>query len=178
MRILNVAVTNKIIIEDKKFIPTDVGIETTDKLQEFFESFINVKYTANMEKDLDLIALNEMDRNEYLHRTYDDFEKLFGVAIASFRRVDMLIDEDCPKCGSKLRISRGKFGEFISCSNYPNCDYKRNKDPIIPENAKKCPDCKDGYLVVKKGKFGNFLGCTCYPNCTHIERIIIKSKSE
>jgi len=162
--------------ENRYLKPTEISLLVNDKLQEFFESFINIKYTANMEKDLDLIALNEMDKNSYLHRTYDDFEKLFGVAIASFRRVDMLIDETCPKCGSQLRISRGKYGEFISCSNYPNCDYKRNKELVIPENAKKCPKCKDGYLIVKKGKYGNFLGCTGYPTCNHIEKIITKSK--
>jgi DNA topoisomerase-1 len=202
--------SNYVTTEKKYLKPTDISLMVNDKLQEFFESFINVKYTANMEKDLDRIALNEMNKTEYLTRTYDDFKGLYDVASVEFKQNIDLLDEECPHCGSKLRlvhgkngdfkacsnypncnfiknedrevleekcphcgsnlrVIKGKFGEFISCTNYPLCNFRKNKI-TIPENAKKCPDCADGYLIVKKSQYGTFLGCTNYPNCRHMER--------
>jgi len=81
--------------------------------------------------------------------------------------------EICPDCGSELVIKRGKSGAFLSCSNYPNCQYTRSvvehervEETILP--GSECPLC-GSLLAVKQGRYGMFIGCTNYPQCHHIE---------
>ncbi|NLL01655.1 MAG: type I DNA topoisomerase [Mollicutes bacterium] len=152
-------------IIDKKFHPTEIGIETTDKLQEFFANIINVSYTANMETELDDIAENKINNIEVLKNFYEDFEPLVKKAFDEMeKKTPELTGEKCPECQSDLVIRNGKFGQFIACSNYPKCRYikKESKDP---EEVCKCPKC--GNSVIKKysrkGKI--FYGCSNYPSC-------------
>lgn len=119
-----------VILKDKKFEPTEIGIETTDKLQEFFSGIVNVEYTANMEHDLDEIAEDKMDYKKVLHEFYDEFEPLVEKAFHEMeKKGPEETGENCPECGSPLVIRKGKYGEFVACSNYPNCKYikKRKK---------------------------------------------------
>jgi DNA topoisomerase-1 len=151
---------------DKKFVPTPMGIETTDKLQEFFSDIINVKYTANMETDLDLIAEEKEDNIKVLHEFYDSFEPLVKKAFGEMeKKAAEETGESCPECGSPLVIRKGKFGEFTACSNYPTCKYikKEEKAPL----AEVCTCIKCGHKIVerktKKGKV--FYGCSNFPKC-------------
>ena len=119
-----------VTLEDKKFVPTEVGFETTDKLQEFFSSIVNVKYTANMEKDLDEIAEGNEDYKKMLKDFYDNFAPLVDNAFKNMeKKKPEETGEKCPECGSPLVIRKGKYGEFTACSNYPTCKYikKENK---------------------------------------------------
>ena len=152
-------------LEDKKFFPTEVGIETTDKLQEFFKDIINVKYTANMENDLDLIALDKLDHIKVLKDFYNDFEPLVETAFSKMEKKEAKeTGEVCPKCGNPLVIRRGKYGEFTACSNYPNCKYIKKVQKEVVEVCK-CPNC-NGNLVERKTKRGKiFYGCNNYPKC-------------
>jgi len=150
---------------EKKFVPTEMGIETTDKLQEFFSGIINVEYTANMEKDLDEIAEKKEDNIKVLHDFYDSFEPLVKKAFGEMEKKPAEeTGETCPECGSPLVIRKGKFGEFTACSNYPTCKYIKKEQKEIKEIVK-CPEC-GGMIVEKTSKKGKvFYGCNNYPKC-------------
>ena len=150
---------------EKKFVPTEMGIETTDKLQEFFSGIINVEYTANMEKDLDEIAEKKEDNIKVLHDFYDSFEPLVKKAFGEMEKKPAEeTGETCPECGSPLVIRKGKFGEFTACSNYPTCKYIKKEQKEIKEIVK-CPEC-GGMIVEKTSKRGKvFYGCNNYPKC-------------
>ena len=152
-------------IEDKKFVPTKIGIEVTDKLQEFFSNIINVKYTANMESDLDLIASGEIDNKKVLNDFYSIFDKTLQEAFSNMEKEKPEeTGEMCPNCGNPLVIRKGKYGEFTACSDYPNCKYIKKE--IKEENAIiDCPNC-DGKIVERHSKKGKvFYGCNNFPKC-------------
>lgn len=156
-------------IEDKKFIPTEVGIEITDKLQEFFSHLINVKYTATMETDLDKIAEGEKVRIDVLKEFYNEFSPSVDKAFKEMEKKKAEeTGEICPSCGSPLVKRTGKFGEFIACSNYPKCKYIKKKEKEEKEEKEicLCPKCKKGHLVERKTKTNKiFYGCNNYPKC-------------
>ena len=152
-------------LEDKKFYPTEIGIETTDKLQEFFSNIINVEYTRDMEEDLDKIAEGNKVWNKVLENFYGDFEKLVELAFKDMeKKAPEETGEMCPECGEPLVIRKGKYGEFTACSNYPECKYIKREEKKQVEVAK-CPNC-DGMLIERKTKKGKiFYGCNNFPKC-------------
>lgn len=154
-----------VVVEDKKMIPTEIGIETTDKLQEFFSDIVNVEYTSAMETDLDKIADSEADNVKVLREFYDKFEPCVEEAFDKMEKKEAeKTGETCPECGSDLVIRNGRYGKFTACSNYPTCKYIKKEERVVEELAD-CPKC-DGKIVAKrtrKGKF--FYGCTNYPKC-------------
>ena len=150
---------------EKKFVPTDIGFEITDKLQEFFSHLINVEYTANMETDLDKIAEGNEDYVKVLSKFYTEFEPSVKQAFEAMPKKEAeKTGEDCPECGNPLVIRKGKYGEFTACSNYPKCKYIKQEEQKIIEVCD-CPKC-DGKIVEKKSKRGKiFYGCNNYPKC-------------
>ena len=152
-------------VVDKKFVPTEIGIEVTDKLQESFSDIINVEYTANMETDLDKIA----EGNVNYVKVLDDFYKKFEPSVKeAFEKLEKKepekTGEDCPNCGSPLVIRKGRYGQFTACSNYPTCKYIKQEKKEVLEICK-CPNC-DGMIVEKHSKKGKvFYGCNNYPKC-------------
>lgn len=153
-------------VEDKKFIPTKVGIETSDKLQEGFSDIINVEYTANMENELDEIADAKVDNIELLKTFYNKFEPMVQDAFKNMEKKEAEeTGENCPDCGSPLVIRNGRYGEFVACSNYPNCKYIK-KEEVVEVVICKCPVCGNGNIVEKKSRRGKlFYGCNNYPKC-------------
>ena len=152
-------------IVDKKFIPTEIGIETTDKLQEYFKDIINVEYTKTMEDDLDKIADGELENTKLLSRFYTEFEPKVKEAFANMeKKPPEETGELCPNCSSPLVIKKSKYGEFIACSNYPTCKYIKN-EKNTPKEIMNCPKC-DGKIIEKKTRKGKiFYGCSNYPKC-------------
>ena len=156
-----------VTIKDKKFYPTDTGINVTDKLQEFFSSFINVNYTANMENELDEIADGKLVWYSVLDKFYKDFEPLL---LAAFKNMSKDAPEEtgelCPECGKPLVVRNGKYGKFVACSNYPECKYIKKEDKKIVEICD-CPKC--GHKIIeKRSKRGKkFYGCSNYPKCDY-----------
>ena len=152
-------------VVDKKFVPTEIGIEVTDKLQESFSDIINVEYTANMETDLDKIA----EGNVNYVKVLDDFYKKFEPSVKeAFEKLEKKepekTGEDCPNCGSPLVIRKGRYGQFTACSNYPTCKYIKQEKKEVLEICK-CPNC-DGMIIEKHSKKGKvFYGCNNYPKC-------------
>lgn len=150
---------------EKKFHPTEIGVETTDKLQEFFSNIINVEYTATMEDDLDKIADDNLDNVKVLREFYDEFEPLVKTAFTEMeKKAPKTTGEICPECGSELVIRKGKYGEFTACSNYPECKYIKKEEREIVTICK-CPKC-DGDIIEKTTRRGKiFYGCNRYPKC-------------
>ena len=155
-------------VSEGVLIPTDQGFLTNDKLQDYFKSFINVKYTANMEKELDNIANAKTTKEFALNEFYSDFIKLYDNANEKMEYVSALpTGKTCPVCGGPLVKRKGKYSEFYGCANFPNCNYMEKIEVEVPKNAKQCPNCKEGFLIKKVGKFGAFLGCN--KNCGYTE---------
>ena len=154
-------------IIDKKFHPTEVGIETTDKLQEFFKDIINVDYTREMEDDLDKIADGKLVYTNLLKRFYDEFEPKVKEAFSNMEKKPAEeTGEMCPHCGNPLVIKKSKYGEFVACSNYPECKYIKQPDHEAPKEIMPCPKCHEGMIVEKKSRKGKvFYGCNNYPKC-------------
>lgn len=153
----------------KVFKPTEQGILTDKSLQEYFSSIINVSYTANMEKDLDQIADGQKESEKELQDFYDKFMPLLDEAYENMEKMaPEKTGELCPQCGSELVYRNGRFGRFISCSNYPECKYTKNEqEEQTTEDV--CPNCGSP-MVVKKGRYGTFIACSNYPTCKTIKK--------
>ena len=150
---------------EKKFHPTEIGIETTDKLQEYFKDIINVDYTKEMEDDLDKIADGNLLWTNLLDRFYNEFEPKVKEAFSNMEKKPAEeTGELCPNCGNPLVIKRSRYGEFTACSNYPECKFiKTEKEE--PKEIMDCPTC-GGKIIEKKTRRGKiFYGCNNYPKC-------------
>lgn len=157
-----------VYIEEKRFHPTEVGMEVTDRLQEFFSDVINVKYTAQMEEELDQIADQQIDYLQLLKDFWKKFEPLVSNAFTNMEKAKPKeTGEMCPECGHPLVIRKGRYGEFVACSNFPTCKYIKKEEKPKQEVKKimTCPDC-DGDIIerfTRKGKV--FYGCSNFPKC-------------
>ncbi len=156
---------NYVTLEEKKFKPTEMGIETTDKLQEFFSDLINTDYTRDMETDLDKIALGNLVWNKVLGDFYKLFEPRVKNAFSDMeKKAPVETGETCPECGNPLVIRKGKYGEFTACSNYPECKYIKKEEVKVVEVCD-CPNC-NGKIIERKSRKGKiFYGCNNYPKC-------------
>ena len=154
-----------VTLEEKKFKPTEMGIETTDKLQEFFSDLINTDYTRDMENDLDSVADGKLVWNEVLKKFYDLFEPRVKNAFSDMeKKAPEKTGETCPECGNPLVIRKGKYGAFTACSNYPECKYIKKEEVTVVEVCD-CPNCS-GKIIEKKSRKGKvFYGCNNYPKC-------------
>ena len=154
-------------MKKKKFVPTSIGIETTDKLQEFFKDIINVEYTKNMEDDLDKIADGNLEWSKLLDIFYKEFEPKVQIAFKDMeKKAPEETGEFCPNCNSPLVIKQSRYGKFIACSNYPECKYIKNEKEEKTETIiMHCPKC-EGNIIERKTKRGKiFFGCSNYPKC-------------
>jgi len=154
-----------VVMEDKKFKPTEIGVETTNKLQEFFSDLINVEYTRDMEDELDKIAEGNLVWNSVLEEFYKLFEPRVKDAFADMeKKAPVETGESCPECGSPLVVRKGKYGEFTACSNYPTCKFIKKEEKEVVFIAD-CPEC-GGKIVEKPTRKGKvFYGCDNYPKC-------------
>ena len=160
----------------KVFKPTEQGILTTEKLDQYFSDIINVAYTANMEKELDDIAEGKRKEVPTLRAFYDKFLPLLNTAYDNMEKIEPeKTGEKCPECGGDLVYRTGRFGKFISCSNFPKCRYTRQidnpeKEKPVP-TGKICPEC-GGELLKRKSRYGTyFLGCSNFPTCHYMENL-------
>lgn len=169
--------------KDSRFQPTELGLITTDLLVESFQQIFDVKFTANMEEQLDRVEEGSVDWKNLLREFWNGLEGTLQVAkkeMRNIKREEIETDLECPKDGGKLVIKFGKNGRFIACQNYPKCkftsEFIQEKDGEIKlqgdkKTGENCPTCKDGELIEKKGRFGRFIGCTNYPECRHTSAI-------
>lgn len=161
-----------VTMEKRTFIPTDQGVLTTEQLEQFFGSIINVQYTAEMETILDKIAAGEAVWYEELAKFYDQFAPLIDYARDNMVKIyPKQTDEFCPVCGLPLFIRRGPFGEFTACSGYPHCKFiKKAPKKEVVKTGVICPVCKEGEIVERtsgrgRSKGALFYACDRYPKC-------------
>ncbi|OIP98319.1 type I DNA topoisomerase [candidate division WWE3 bacterium CG09_land_8_20_14_0_10_39_24] len=150
-----------------KLKPTDAGIVVTKLLTDNFSDIVDVNFTANMEDELDDIALAKKNILSVINDFYIPFEALLNKKHTDIDKSNYTIletlDEKCPKCHSPLVVKLGRFGRFISCGAYPKCEYLRS---IVETVGIKCPKCKEGDVIVRRTKKGKiFYGCGNYPKC-------------
>jgi DNA topoisomerase I len=166
-------------LDQKRFMPEDVAEVVTDKLVQHFPDIVDVHFTARMEEELDDIAEGKATRVAVLRDFYVPFSEELALAEEKFERYLEELDELCPKCPTegrepgRLQMRLGRFGKFIGCENFPECDYIRNLDgserPEPELLDERCPEC-DRQLVKKVGRFGPFVGCSGYPDCRYIKK--------
>ncbi len=152
-------------IVEKRFHPTEIGIEITDKLAECFSHIINVEYTANMEEQLDDISEGKLVWYETLDKFYKDFEPALKEAFDKLPKKEaQKTGEVCPDCGNDLVIRKGRYGDFTACSNYPECKHVKQEKKEEKEIVD-CPNC-DGKIIERTSKRGKiFYGCNNFPKC-------------
>lgn len=170
--------------DKKQLMPTDTAEVVNDVLVEHFPDIVDYKFTAKMEEDLDEIAEGKKEWVPLMREFYGPFHKTIVEKEATLKKADIVNEESnevCEKCGSKMVIKLGRFGKFLSCSNYPECKAARplhtaEKTPEDIELEKKLADKKCSKcgkpMTIKTGRFGTFLGCSDYPTCKNIEPII------
>lgn len=164
-------------LDKKRFTPTDTGRVVSRFLTKYFTKYVDYDFTAHLEDDLDAISRAEKDWVPLMKSFWKEFKPQVEEIDKTVERKDVTheeMDEDCPKCGSKLSIRLGRAGRFVGCTAYPDCNYTRSMDgeetPDEPEVVKDrdCPKCSSD-LVIKRGRYGKFIGCSNYPKCKHIE---------
>ena len=148
--------------------PTELGVIVTNILEDNFQKFIDVDFTAQMENDLDTIEEGNTQWRSVVAKSYEPLKEAIETAIANVEKVNMdeETDEICENCGSNMVIKYGRFGKFMACKNYPEC---KNTKPLVNKIGVKCPICKDGDIILRKSKKGkSFYGCSSYPNCDFV----------
>ncbi|MFC1979064.1 type I DNA topoisomerase [Chloroflexota bacterium] len=162
------------------FIPEEIGLLVNDLLNEHFADIVNLGFTAHIENELDEIANAQQQWVPIIKEFYETFDKDLKKADAAIEKVkieDKPTDEVCDKCGSPMVIKRGRYGDFIACSAFPNC---KNTKSVLQTTGAKCPQCSDGEIVERRSKKGKkFYGCSTFPKCDYTSiRKPTASKSE
>ncbi len=154
--------------ENKRLLPTETGLVVNDLITEHFPNIVDVNFTAHMEDDLDLIASGEKEWVDIIREFYAPFAQQVREAEEKMPEVKTEpepIGRACPECGHDLIIRWGRYGKFISCSNFPECRYT---EPWLEKIGVKCPQ-DGGELVERKTRKGRiFFGCANYPDCEFI----------
>ena len=152
---------------DKHFQPTELGFLVLDMLEEYFKDIVDVKFTANLENELDEIAEGKCEKNALLSEFYTPFEQTLEKADEAIGHVDLPVevsDVRCEKCGRLMVVKQGRFGKFLACPGFPEC---RNTKPLLVDTGVKCPKC-GGSIVERKTRRGRkFYGCKNYPECDY-----------
>lgn len=157
----------KYIVRQKKtLIPTELGFLVTGMMEDYFKEIVDAGFTADMEDKLDDVEVKDLNWKEIIRDFYGPFSKELEIADNAIEKVeieDVPAGEDCELCGSPMVIKSGRFGEFMACSNYPEC---KNTKAIVKSIGVSCPDCGSD-IVAKRGRSGKiFYGCSNYPTCT------------
>jgi DNA topoisomerase-1 len=156
-------------LDNKRFIPTELGEIVHEVMVEFFPDIIDVEFTARLEKGLDYVEEGKMPWIKLIDAFYREFETHLAKAEQEMEKVEIKDEpagEDCEICGSPMVFKMGRYGKFMACSNFPDC---RNTKPIVKEIGVTCPNCKKGMIIERKSKKKRlFYGCSCYPECDFI----------
>ena len=170
-----------VLLEKKRFTPTDVGRIVNRFLTGHFTRYVDYEFTAHLEDQLDAVARGEKEWIGVLKEFWQPFNQQIQDIDANVQRKDVtteVLEEKCPKCEQPLSIRLGKRGRFIGCTGYPECDYTQDlsqtageKPEIEIVEGRNCPECQST-LVIKTGRYGRFIGCSSYPDCKHIEPLV------
>ncbi len=167
-----------VIVDKKRFFPTDVGRIVSGFLVNYFTRYVDYQFTAQLEDTLDAVARGEREWIPLLEEFWRPFIKQINDIDEQVQRKDVtqqVLDDLCPKCTKPLSIRLGKRGRFIGCTGYPECDYTQDlggkpgekAEPEVVE-GRVCPACS-GALHFKAGRYSRFIGCSSYPVCKFME---------
>ncbi len=185
-------IQNRDYVEKKqgRFVPTELGMVTSDLLVKSFSDIFDVAYTARMEEELDEVEEGKRKWTEALEEFYKKFKRDLCVAereMTNIKGEGIPTEEKCEKCSRPMVIKLGRNGAFLACTGYPDCD---GTSDLTEEQAKKygigtsggppapevpdqtCEKCGRS-MTVKRGRFGYFLACTGYPECKNTKKIVM-----
>lgn len=155
-----------VTLEEKRFVPTELGKIIVDLLKEHFPDIVDVEFTANMEERLDRIEEGKVPWRQVLEEFYGPFEAALENAKKAIEVVtieDEVTDVVCEQCGRNMVIKWGRFGKFLACPGFPEC---KNTRPLLEEIGVACPECGKP-LVERRSRRGRvFYGCSGYPDCS------------
>ncbi|MBD3329423.1 type I DNA topoisomerase [Candidatus Dojkabacteria bacterium] len=179
--IISTIISRGYVVKDRRnLIPTDVGMVVVGFLEKNFGKFVDYDYTAKVEEDLDKIAEGKVEYVPFIDGQYKPMMEVIGKVDKSVDKQDVLVLDDseykCPKCGAKTIVKLGRYGKFISCSKFPECDGMLDIegkevgagisiDKIDTDKyqvPKKCPKCEKK-LILKEGRYGKYWACEDYP---------------
>lgn len=157
-------------LDNKRFVPTELGEIVIELILEFFPEIINIEFTANMEKSLDEVEEGNANWVKIVDDFYVGFEPRLEKAEKEMREVEIKDEpagEDCELCDHPMVFKMGKYGKFMACSNFPDC---RNTKPIVKEIGVTCPKCDKGQIIERRSnkKKRLFYGCGTYPECDFV----------
>ncbi len=173
--------------ESKRLYPTDIAFVVNDLLVNHFKNIVDFNFTAEMEENLDNIALGKKAWVPIISDFYIPFIENLKIKNKELEKSDIIPEEKsqekCDKCEADMLIKTGRYGKFLACSAYPECknikSLKKKESPEDDEElkklqekyqGKKCDKCKAD-MEIKKGRYGPFLACSAYPNCKNIKSI-------
>ncbi|MED0959487.1 DNA topoisomerase I [Bacillus cereus] len=159
-----------VALDNKRFVPTELGGIVIELILEFFPEIINIEFTANMEQSLDEVEEGNANWVKIVDDFYVGFEPRLEKAEKEMREVEIKDEpagEDCELCGHPMVFKMGKYGKFMACSNFPDC---RNTKPIVKEIGVTCPKCEEGQIIERRSnkKKRLFYGCGTYPECDFV----------
>ncbi|MDM5235534.1 DNA topoisomerase I [Bacillus cereus] len=157
-------------LDNKRFVPTELGEIVIELILEFFPEIINIEFTANMEQSLDEVEEGNANWVKIVDDFYVGFEPRLEKAEKEMREVEIKDEpagEDCELCNHPMVFKMGKYGKFMACSNFPEC---RNTKPIVKEIGVTCPKCEEGQIIERRSnkKKRLFYGCGTYPECDFV----------
>lgn len=158
-----------VTLDNKRFMPTELGTIVNEVLEEFFPEIIDVDFTVKMEEDLDSIEEGKNNWIQIIDDFFQGFKERLDKAEKEMEKIEIK-DEPagitCENCGNEMVYKMGRYGKFLACSNFPEC---RNTKPILKEIGVKCPKCKEGNVVERKSKKRRvFYGCDQFPECDFV----------
>jgi DNA topoisomerase-1 len=155
-----------VLREGKRLEPTDTGYLVNDLVVEYFPSVVDYNFTSRLEEELDEIASGDQAWVDVISEFYEPFADRLAHAEEDMpeKKAELeKVGRECPKCGHDLIIRWGRYGKFISCSNFPDCRYT---EPYLEKIGMTCPECGEGEVVRRKTRKGRtFYGCSRYPEC-------------
>ncbi len=175
--------------EKGRLFPTDLGCLVNDLLVENFRDIFDIQFTAQMEDELDKVEEGQLPWTQALQDFYDPFQNDLVKAkdqMQDLKGKGMPTELTCDKCGAAMVIKLGRHGQFLACSNYPDC--KNTKEFLKKESgeiavveekppAEVCDKC-DAPMVLKTGRFGKFLACSNYPKCKNTKKILVNGEGK
>ncbi|MFA5341140.1 MAG: topoisomerase DNA-binding C4 zinc finger domain-containing protein, partial [Clostridia bacterium] len=148
--------------EKRSLIPTELGMTVNKFMVKNFVTLLDYGFTAQMEKQLDDIESGKVDWVSLIDQFYKDYIEQIKIADKNNNKIEIVTDEICEKCGKPMILKSGKYGDFLGCSGYPQCDFTKR---IVDDTGFKCPKCS-GKVLNKKTKSGiKFISCENYPKC-------------
>lgn len=156
---------NYVIKEAKNLYPTELGEVVNDIMKKYFPDIVDIDFTANMEKRLDEVELGKEEWKQIIRDFYPEFKHAVDEAVEQLAKVeikDEVTDVICEKCGRNMVIKYGRYGKFLACPGFPDC---QNAKPFFEEAGVQCPKCGAKVLIKKTKKGRMYFGCENNPKC-------------